>query len=53
MMEYLFGNPVIERVLFYVSVNERCYASQLKEVFQSPLYSFQRALGRLEKGGCL
>jgi hypothetical protein len=25
----------------------------LSEVFQTPLYSFQRALGRLEKGGVI
>lgn len=53
MLEYLFGNPVIEKVLFYLHANKKCYPSQLKEVFQTPLYSFQRALGRLEKGGVI
>ena len=53
MLESLFGNPVIEKVLFYISVNQKCYASQLREVFQLPLYSFQRALMRLEKGGII
>lgn len=53
MLEYLFGNPVIEKVLFFLSVNEKCYPSQLREVFQNPLYSFQRALSRLEKGGVI
>jgi len=51
MLEYLFGNPVIEKVLFYLQINQTCYPSQLKKVFQMPLYSFQRALGRLERGG--
>lgn len=51
MLEHLFGNPVIEKVLFYLLQNEKCYPSELREVFQTPLYSFQRALGRLEKGG--
>ncbi len=51
MLEYLFGNPVIEKVLFFIEVNEKCYPSQLKNTFQTPLYSFQRALGRLERGG--
>lgn len=50
MLESLFGNPVIEKVLFFLLVNEKCYPSQLKNAFQSPLYSFQRALARLEKG---
>ena len=53
MLEYLFGTPVIERVLFYLYVNQKCYPSELKEIFQMPLYSFQRALGRLEKGGVI
>lgn len=51
MLETLFGNPIIEKVLFYLLVNQKCYPSLLKKVFQSPLYSFQRALMRLEKGG--
>lgn len=53
MLEYLFGNPVIEKVLFFLELNEKCYPSQLKGVFQSPLYSFQRALQRLERGGVI
>lgn len=51
MLESLFGNAVIEKVLFYLVVNEECYPSQLREIFQTPLFSFQRALARLEKGG--
>jgi len=53
MLESLFGNPVIEKVLFYLVINQKCYPSQLKETFQMPLYSFQRALGRLERGGVI
>src|SRR5438034_1011309 len=53
MLEHLFGNPVIEKVLFYILENKKCYPSQLKKTFQKPLYSFQRALGRLEKGGII
>lgn len=53
MLEYLFGSSSIERVLFFIVVNRKCYPSQLKEVFQKPLYSFQRALEKLEKGGLL
>lgn len=51
MMESLFGNVVIEKVLFYLLANNECYPSELREVFQTPLYSFQRALARLESGG--
>lgn len=53
MLESLFGNPVIEKVLFYLLINQKCYPSELKRVFQIPLYSFQRALERLEKGGLI
>jgi hypothetical protein len=53
MLEYLFGNAVIEKVMFFLLINEKCYPSQLKAVFQGPLYSFQRALARLEKGGVI
>lgn len=53
MLEFLFGNAIIEKILFYLVVNEECYPSQLKEVFQMPLFSFQRGLARLEKGGII
>lgn len=53
MMESLFGTPIIEKVLFFLLVNKKCYPTQLKNVFQNPLYSFQRALARLEKGGII
>ena len=51
MLENLFGNSIIEKILFYLLVNEKCYPSQLRGVFQTPLYSFQKAFSRLEKGG--
>ena len=53
MLESLFGNSIIEKVLFYLLVNQKCYPSQLSKTFQTPLYSFQRALGRLESGGII
>lgn len=53
MLEFLFGNPVIEKVLFYLIVNQKCYPSQLRATFQVPLYSFQVALARLEQGGII
>jgi hypothetical protein len=51
LLESLFGNAVVEKVLFYLSINQKCYPSELRRVFQSPLYSFQKALERLERGG--
>ena len=53
MIESLFGNPVIEKILFYILMNEKTYASQLTQVFEVHLFSFQKALERLEKGGVI
>lgn len=53
MLEKLFGNAVIEKILFYLLLNDKSYASQLREVFGIPLYSIQMALSRLEQGGIL
>ena len=53
MLEALFGNESIERVLFYILQNKTCYALQLKKQFQSALSPMQQALLRLEKGGIL
>lgn len=53
MLEGLFGNPVIEKVLFFILKNEKTYATELSQVFEMPLFSFQTALERLEKGGVL
>ncbi len=53
MLEALFGNESIERVLFYLLQNNTCYALQLKKQFQSALSPLQQALLRLEKGGIL
>ena len=53
MLEKLFGNVVIEKIFFYLLLNEKSYASQLKKVLHIPLYSVQMALSRLEQGGIL
>jgi hypothetical protein len=53
MLEALFGNESIERVLFYILKNNTCYALQLKKQFRSALSPVQQALLRLERGGIL
>jgi len=53
MLEKLFGNVVIEKVLFYLLVNQTGYAMGLKKALGVPLYSVQLALNRLELGGIL
>jgi len=51
MLEKLFGNVVIEKILFYLLVNEKSYAMQMKDELGISLYSIQIALARLEQGG--
>lgn len=53
MLEKLFGNVVIEKILFYLLANEKGYATQLKKALNIPLYSIQIALARLEQGGII
>jgi hypothetical protein len=53
MLESLFGNETVERILFYLLQNKTCYALQLKKQLQSSLSPIQQALLRLEKGGIL
>lgn len=53
MLEKLFGNPVIEKILFTILINEECYGSQLQKIFDIPLYSIQKALLRLETAGVI
>ncbi len=53
MLEKLFGNVVIEKILFYLLANGKGYATELKKQLKIPLYSVQIALTRLEQGGIL
>lgn len=53
MLEQLFGGEIIEKVLFYMIVNKKCYASELRSSFSISLFGIQRALGRLEGQGIL
>ena len=51
MLENLFGNAVIEKILFFLLKNEKTYPSQLCQIFEIQLFSSQKAFERLEKGG--
>ncbi len=53
MFEQLFGSRIIEKVLFYMIANEKCFASELRQCFEIPLFGIQRALSRLENQGIL
>ena len=53
MLEPIFGSKTIEKILFYLLINTRCYGSQLSRVFGESLSPFQKGLERLENGGVL
>lgn len=53
MLESLFGSKVLEKILFYLLVNNKCYGSQLNSIFEESLSSFQKGLDRLEFGGII
>ncbi|PIS03396.1 MAG: ArsR family transcriptional regulator [Chlamydiae bacterium CG10_big_fil_rev_8_21_14_0_10_42_34] len=53
MLEAIFGAKVIEKILFFLLINERCYGSQLSRSFDEALTPFQKGLDRLEAGGII
>lgn len=53
MMEGLFGNAVVEKVLFTILVYGEAYASDLSKTFTVPVNGFQQQLRRLENGGII
>ena len=53
MLEKLFGNAVIEKILFFILMNEKGYGSELAKALETPLYSIQKALMRLEDAGVI
>lgn len=50
MLTSLFGNSVIEKILFFLIKNDTAYPSQISRRFELPIYSFQKAFDHLEKG---
>lgn len=53
MLQALFGNKTIERILIFLFVNSKCYGTQLHRSLNTPLTPVQKALLRLEKGGII
>jgi hypothetical protein len=51
MLHGLFGNQNVTRILLFLFVNEKCYASQIQSLLRVPLTPIQKALLRLEKEG--
>lgn len=53
MLEVLFGNKNVERILLFLFVNGKCYGTQLQRALKTALTPIQKALLRLEKGGLI
>lgn len=53
MLEVLFGNQNIGKILLFLFVNGKCYGTQLQRSLKTALTPIQKALLRLEKGGLI
>lgn len=53
MLETLLGSESSERALVFILARERGYATEIARFFKSKLYSIQRQLDKLERGGVL
>ncbi|OGN59669.1 MAG: hypothetical protein A3F40_01055 [Chlamydiae bacterium RIFCSPHIGHO2_12_FULL_27_8] len=53
MLEKLFGGKNIEKIFFFLLINQRCYGQQLSRIFEQSVFPFQKALDRLENGGVI
>jgi hypothetical protein len=53
MLEYLFANKNVEKILMYLSLHGKAHASQLSHTFDSALDPIQKTLKKLEEGGLL
>ncbi len=51
MLEGLFGNATVEKVLLYLEQFEDGYPSEIARTFGVPVAMVQRQLDRLERGG--
>jgi len=53
MLEFLFSNKNVEKILMYLSLHEKVNASELSKTFKSSLDPIQKTLRKLEEGGLL
>ncbi len=53
MLEYLFANKNVEKILIYLCLHGKANASELRNVFGSALDPIQKTLRKLEEGGLL
>jgi DNA-binding transcriptional ArsR family regulator len=53
MLEYLFANKNVEKILMYLCLHGKANASELSRCFDSALDPIQKTLRKLEEGGLL
>lgn len=53
MLQSLISNQSLEKILFFLLLNGKCYASQLSRRFKTPLTPIQHSLYKLETGGVI
>lgn len=53
MLEYLFANKNVEKVLIYLFLHGKANATELRNAFGSSLDPIQKTMRKLESGGLL
>ena len=53
MFKYLFCSKYAESILYYLLINDSCYASSLSAIFGASLSVMQNTLKGLEKNGII
>lgn len=53
MLEYLFSNKNVEKILMYLYLHGKANATELRRSFQTSLDPIQKTLKKLEEGGLL
>ena len=53
MLEPLLGSDSSERVLVFILARDQGYAAEIARFFKTRLYSIQKQLDKLERGGVL
>lgn len=53
MLESIFGNSTLEKILYFLEVYREGYAKGMAKIFDIPVNGIQQQLKRLEDGGIL
>jgi len=53
MLDSICVNKNVQRILLFLFVNGKCYATQLHRLLKTPLTPLQKTLAKLEEGGIL